>query len=110
MQLSPLQAIIILACIVAGTMITRFLAFILFPENKEKPQLVSYLSTTVPAAMMGLLTVYCLRNVSFFSGNHAIPEIMAIGSIVVLHLWKKNVLISIVLGTVIYMILLHVIV
>lgn len=108
MRLSPIQAIIILACIVAGTMITRFLPFILFPENKEKPKLVSYLSTTVPAAMMGLLTIYCLRNVSFFSGNHALPEIIAIASIVVLHLWKRNVLVSIAVGTAAYMLLLQI--
>lgn len=108
MQLSPIQTIIILACIVGGTMITRLLPFVLFPENKEKPKLVSYLSTTVPAAMMGLLTVYCLRNVSFLTGNHALPEIIAIAIIVILHLWKRNVLVSIAVGTAAYMLLLHI--
>lgn len=107
MRLTNLQALAILACIIIGTMLTRFLPFILFPENKKQPKLVSYLSTTIPAAMMGLLLVYCLKGVQIKSFPHGIPELISISFITAIHLWKRNVLLSIGFGTVLYIILVN---
>lgn len=105
MRLNAVQAIIIIICIVAGTMITRFLPFVLFPEGKKHPKIVDYLSATIPPAVMGLLTVYCLRNVQITEAPHGLPEIIAVTITVLLHLWRRNVLFSILVGTVVYMLL-----
>lgn len=104
MQLTGLQTIIMIFSVALGAMLTRFLPFILFPDNREAPKFITYLGKVLPAAMMGLLVVYCLRNVSFGNKPHGIPELLSIAFIVILHKWKNNVLISIGGGTVIYMI------
>lgn len=108
MPLTPVQTVIMILAIAAGTMLTRFLPFWLFPENKKVPAVVSYLGTALPPAMMGLLVVYCLKNVDFRVAPHALPELIAIAAIVLVHTWKRNVLISIAGGTVVYMVLLRV--
>lgn len=86
-----------------GTMITRFTPFILFPDSKEPPEVITYLGKVLPPAMMGLLVVYCLRNVSVVQSPHGLPELIAIAVIAALHKWKGNVLLSIGAGTVVYM-------
>ena len=105
MRLTDYQALVIMLCIVAGTFATRSLPFLLFPESKKQPKLVEYLSQTIPAAMMGLLVVYCLKGVELFSWSHGLPEAIGVGTTVLLHLWKKNVLLSILVGTVVYMVM-----
>lgn len=105
MYLTPSQIIITILSISIGAMITRFSPFLLFPEKKEPPKIVSYLGRVLPPAMMGLLVVYCLKNVSLLNDPHGIPELVAIAAIVALHRWKNNVLLSIGGGTVIYMLL-----
>ena len=105
MRLTDIQALIILLCIVVGTVATRFLAFVLFPEHKQQPKLVSYLSVTIPAAMMGLLVVYCLKSTVVLKYPYGLPELIAVGVTVGLHLWKRNVLLSIGVATVFYMVL-----
>lgn len=107
MQLTPLQTILTILAITAGTMITRFAPFILFPEHKEPPRIISYLGKVLPPAMMGLLVIYCLRNVSLTASPHAVPEIISIAIIVLLHRFKSNVLLSIGAGTAVYMILIQ---
>lgn len=107
MQLTPIQTLITILAIALGTMLTRFIPFLLFPEKKEPPQIVIYLGNVLPCAMMGLLVVYCLRNVSIIDGSHGLPELIAILVIVCLHQWKRNVLLSIAGGTIIYMILIQ---
>ena len=62
MTMTTLQALVIAGAVTLGTVITRFLPFLLFPDNKPVPKVVEYLGRTLPAAMMGLLLVYCLRN------------------------------------------------
>lgn len=103
MYLTKIQTLLMILSIAAGTMITRFLPFVLFPENKKIPTVVDYLGKVLPASMIGMLVVYCLRNCTFFSAPFGIPELSSIIVIVVLHRWKKNVLLSIGLGTVMYM-------
>lgn len=99
------QQIITIAVIVLGTMITRFLPFILFPAGKKTPEYVQYLGKVLPAAVFGLLVVYCLKHVSIFSGSRGLPELISILLVVVLHLWKRQMLLSIAGGTVCYMLL-----
>lgn len=105
MQLTGTQTFIMILAVAFGTMITRFTPFLLFPDSKEPPRAVSYLGKVLPPAMMGLLVVYCLRGVSFTGSTHGIPEIVAVAAIAALHKWKGNVLLSIGVGTVIYMVL-----
>ena len=86
-------------------MMTRFLPFLLFPADKPTPKYVQYLGQVLPAAVFGLLVIYCLKDVNIFTGSHGIPELIAIGVVVLLHLWKKQMLLSIAGGTICYMLL-----
>lgn len=97
--------ILIIAAMVIGTQITRFLPFVLFPEGKKTPEFVNYLSRTLPYATMGLLVVYCLRNMDFSAAPYGAAEILSVGLIVILHRLKGNTLLSIGAGTICYMIL-----
>ena len=87
-----------------GTMMTRFLPFLIFPEGKEPPEFIQYLGMVLPYAVIGLLVIYCLKDVPG-SGTYGIPEFLAIAFIVLLHRWKKSILLSIGGGTVFYMLL-----
>lgn len=93
--------------IVLGTMLTRFLPFLLFPAGKPTPKLVQKLGRILPAAVFGLLIVYCLKNISFLSGSHGLPELISIALVTALHLWKRQTLLSIAAGTVCYMLLIQ---
>ncbi|MDD3221262.1 MAG: branched-chain amino acid transporter AzlD [Clostridia bacterium] len=103
--MTDLQACITIGVCVLGTMLTRFLPFILFPENKETPEFIRYLGTVLPYAVIGLLVIYCLKDVNVFGSSHGLPELIAIVFIVFIHRWKKNVLLSIAGGTLLYMVL-----
>ena len=105
MHLTPLQTIAIILAVAAGTQITRWLPFWLFPEKKDPPAAVLYLGRVLPAAMMGLLVVYCLKNVSWTAAPHGAPELLAIAAVTALHRWRGNVLLSIAGGTALYMLL-----
>ena len=105
MRLTNVQALIIILVVSLGTQMTRWLPFVLFPEQKEPPAVVAYLGKVLPPAMMGLLVVYCLRSISWLSAPHGAPELIAIAAVAGLHLWKRNVLLSIAGGTVLYMVL-----
>lgn len=87
-----------------GTMVTWFLPFLIFPEGKEPPEFIQYLGKVLPYAVIGLLVIYCLKDVPG-SGTYGIPEFLAIVFIVLLHRWKKSILLSIGGGTVYYMLL-----
>jgi len=99
------QAIAIIAILSFGTMITRFLPFILFPNVKSIPRYIHYLGKMLPSAAIGLLVVYCLRYINLTAAPRGIPEAVAITAVVLLHIWKKNTLLSIAAGTAIYMLL-----
>lgn len=99
------QQIITIAAVVLGTMITRFIPFIVFPAGKPTPKYIQYLGKALPGAVFGLLVIYCLRNVNIFTGTHGIPEAVAIAVTAGLHLWKRQMLLSIAGGTIIYMLL-----
>ncbi|PJM75628.1 branched-chain amino acid transporter permease [Bifidobacterium simiarum] len=105
MTMTVWQSVITIAVVTIGTMITRFLPFLLFPESKRPPRIIDYLGKVLPFAMTGLLVVYSLKDVTPLSGNHGVPEAIAMAVIVVLHLWKRNMLLSIAGGTILYMLL-----
>lgn len=105
MQLTPVQVILTVLAVMLGAMTTRFTPFVLFPEGKQPPAVVTYLGNVLPPVMMGLLVVYCLKSVPIISYPHGLPELISIAFIVFIHLWRKNVLLSIGLGTALYMFL-----
>lgn len=109
MRLNAIQTLIILLAITVGTVITRFLPPILFPHGKPLPKFLQELCTLLPPAMMGLLLVYSLRNVSFASAGQWLPECIAIAVTAGLHLWRRNSLLSIAGGTITYMLLVQVV-
>ena len=105
MTLTPLQTLGIILAVAAGTQLTRWLPFWLFPEKKQPPAVVAYLGKVLPPAMMGLLVVYCLKDVAWLSGTHGAPELISIALTAGLHVWRRNTLVSIAAGTVCYMLL-----
>ena len=96
-------ALIIVAALV--TMATRFLPFLIFGEKRETPKLVTYLGQVLPFAIMGMLVIYCMKDVSFLSAPFGAPELIGCAVVALLHLWKRNSLLSIGVGTVCYMLL-----
>ena len=107
MRLNAIQTLIILLAITVGTVITRFLPPILFPHGKPLPKFLQELCTLLPPAMMGLLVVCCLKGTDVLGPTHAIPEIVALAVIYVLHRMKHNALLSIAGGTAVYVLLLR---
>lgn len=100
-----LQQGITVLLLISATMATRFLPFLVFDKLQTTPQLIVYLSKVLPGSALAMLVVYCLRDISFVSGNHALPESIAIGAAVIIHLYKRNTLLSIAVSTGIYMVL-----
>ncbi|MBY0757714.1 branched-chain amino acid transporter permease [Sellimonas caecigallum] len=99
------QQVITILMVVVGTMATRFLPFLLFPAGKSTPKYIQYLGKVLPAAVFGLLVIYCLKDVSIFSGSHGLPELIAIVVVIALHCWKRQMMLSIAGGAVCYMLL-----
>ena len=98
------QSVITIFAVAAGTVLTRFLPFLIFPEGKTPPKYITCLGRALPHAVIGLLVGYCLKD-AVFSDYHGLPEMIAVGFIFLLHRWKRNTLLSIAGGTVLYMIL-----
>lgn len=101
------QQIITIGVCVLGTMATRFLPFILFSSDRPTPKYIEYLGKVLPAAIFGMLVIYCLKDVSFVSGSHGIPELIAIGVTAGLHFRFHQMLLSIAGGTLCYMLLIQ---
>lgn len=106
MMTFPQQVITIGLCILA-TMTTRFLPFFIFTEKRGTPAFVQYLGKYLPSAVFGMLVIYCLKNVDLLHGTHGAPEFIAILATVLIHLWKRQMLLSIAGGTICYMALIH---
>ena len=97
--------IITVGMIILATVIMRFLPFVLFPDNKPTPKFIHYLGAVLPAAVFGLLMIYALKGVDLLGGSHGIPELIGIVVTATVHLWKKQMLLSISAGTICYMLL-----
>ena len=102
-----IHSMIIIAVVAAVTMLLRFIPFAVFGRNRETPEYITYISSVLPYAIMGMLVVYCVKDVSITAAPHGIPELIAGAIVVGLHLWKRNTLLSIVAGTVVYMLLIQ---
>lgn len=107
--MSDTRALILILVVAAVTMLLRFLPFVIFGGGRKTPKYITYLSSVLPYAIMGMLVIYCLRNVSLVTSPHGLPELLAAGVVVGLHLWKKNTLLSIAAGTAVYMFLVQVV-
>ncbi len=99
------QRVITIALCVLGTMATRFLPFLLFSSKKPTPPYIRYLGKALPSAIFGMLVVYCLKKGGPFSGRHGLAGVIAVIVVVALHLWKRQMLLSIAGGTICYMVL-----
>ncbi len=105
MRLNFTESLLVILAIMAGVQLTRWLAFWLFPEGKTPPPIVHYLGRVLSPAMMGLLVIYCLKDVDWLAGSHGVPELLSIAVVALVHWWKGNVLLSIAGGTALYMVL-----
>ena len=104
--MTTLQMGITIAMCTAATMLTRFLPFLVFSsKDQQPPEVVRYLGRVLPAAIFGMLIVYCLKRVTPFAGSRGIPEAIAIAVTIALHKWKHQTLVSIAGGTVCYVLL-----
>lgn len=101
------QQVITIGLCVLGTMLTRFLPFLIFRASKPTPKYIVYLGKVLPGAIFAMLVVYCLRNVSVTHYSYGLPEALGIAVTAGLHLWKHQMLLSIAGGTIYYMLLLQ---
>jgi branched-subunit amino acid transport protein AzlD len=103
--MSEPRSVLLIAVVAIVTAALRFLPFLIFGEGRETPPLVAHLGKVLPFAIMGMLVIYCLKDISFAAAPFGIPECIGCAVVIVLHLWKRNTLLSIGLGTLSYMLL-----
>ncbi len=101
------EQIIIIAIAALATMLTRFLPFLIFKSGKPTPKFLTYIGKALPAAVFGMLVVYCLKNINVLASPYGIPELIGVLSVVILHLLFRKMLLSIAGGTVIYVLLVN---
>lgn len=107
MPISTKQTILIIAVAAVCTFATRLFPFALFPGKKEVPKFIHYLGEILPVAIIGVLIVYCLRDFTKGDINFIIPQLIAVAATAAVHIWKRNTLLSIAVGTIGYMLLIH---
>ncbi|MDE5984950.1 MAG: AzlD domain-containing protein [Eubacterium sp.] len=107
MPLTTEKAIIVILVAAVCTFATRLFPFALFGGKKEVPEFIKYLGDILPVAIIGILIIYCMRD--FMSGdiNIIIPQLIAVAATALIHLWRRNTLLSIAVGTIGYMLLIH---
>ena len=102
-------SVLIILAVAATTFATRVVPFLIFPKGKEIPPIIQYLGKVLTPAVIGMLVVYCLKNTTILQAPHGIPEAIAVAVTALLHVWKRNNLLSIGCGTVLYMVLIQMI-
>lgn len=107
MTLNVGQSLVMIFVVAATTFATRAVPFLIFPKGKEIPKVVQYLGKVLTPAIIGMLVVYCLKNTKVLSAPFGMPELIAVGTVVLLHIWKRNNLLSIGAGTILYMFLIQ---
>ena len=105
--MSLICQIITIGIAAAGTMLTRFLPFMVFSSDKPTPKYIQYLGKALPTAVFGMLMIYFLRNIDLLSGTHGIPELLSVFLTAALHYWRRNMFLSIIVGTAFYMVLIR---
>ena len=103
--MTDLHAALTVAVAALVTAGLRFLPFLIFGANRQTPPLITYLGQVLPFAIMGMLVVYCLKDVTLTAAPFGIPEAIGCAVVALLHIWKRNTLLSIGAGTVCYMLL-----
>lgn len=98
---------LIVGVIALTTALTRFLPFLIFGGRRPVPKIIQYLGSVLPYSVMGMLVVYCLKNVSFGAIQGFLPSMISVAAVVLLHIWKRNTLLSILGGTALYMVLIR---
>ena len=101
------HALIVMLVMGGCVLLTRILPVVIFGRSERIPEFILYLGKVIPYTAMGLLIVYCLRDVSILGGTHGVPELIAMAVVVASYLWKRNTIVSVVLGTAVYMLLLQ---
>lgn len=109
MPVSIEKSLLIIILVAVSTFATRLVPFLFFPKGKEIPRTIQYLGKVLTPAVIGMLVVYCLKQTSIINPPHGFPELIAVAVTAGLHVWKRNNLLSIGVGTVLYMILIQVI-
>lgn len=104
-MLDAVSSLIIIAAVAITTFATRAASFLVFPKDREIPPTVKYIGTILPPAVIGMLVVYCLRSTQVFAYPYGVPELIACLAVIGLHAWKRNVLLSVGAGTILYMVL-----
>lgn len=107
MPLSAGMSLAIIVVVAGTTFFTRVFPFLLFPKGKKIPAIVQYLGRVLTPAVIGMLVVYCLKNTHILVKPHGVPEFVATLTVVMLHLWKRNIFLSIGVGTILYMFLIQ---
>lgn len=107
MPVSAGLSFLIILAVAVTTFATRVVPFLVFPKGKEIPPIIQYLGKVLTPAVIGMLVVYCLKSTSVLQAPHGIPEAIAVTVTAVLHVWKRNNLLSIGSGTILYMILIQ---
>lgn len=105
MKMTFLQQCVTIGVMVLGVVLTRFLPFLIFPPGRPTPRYIQYLGKVLPAAVFGMLVVYCLKDVHFAAHPYGLPEAICIVLTVIFHVWKRQMLLSIAGGTLLYMLL-----
>ena len=103
------QMLITISVVAAGTVFTRFISFIIFPASRETPPYITYLGKVLPSAVMGMLVIYCYKGLDFSAAVNWLPAILSGSTVAILQLWKKNMFLSICIGTALYMVLIRII-
>ena len=101
------HAAVLVAVMAAVTALLRFLPFLIFRGGRKTPAYISYLGDVLPQAIIGMLVIYCLKDVSFAAAPFGLPELIAAAAVVVLQVWRRSSLVSILSGTAIYMLLIR---
>ena len=99
------SSLIMIAVVAVATFATRAFAFLLFPKGKEIPESVKFIGKVLPPAIIAVLVVYCLKSTQILAYPYGIPELIACVTVIGLHVWKRNVILSIAAGTLLYMFL-----
>ena len=107
MPLSAETSFLIILLVALTTFATRVTPFLVFPKGKEIPKTIQYLGKVLTPAIIGMLVVYCLKNTKILEAPYGIPELISVVTVAVLHIWKRNNLLSIGVGTVLYMVLIQ---
>ena len=103
--MTSFEMVITVAIVVVATLLTRFSAFLIFPPGKKAPEFVQYLGKALPAAVMGMLVVYTFKDTIVLSYPYGVPELIALLVTAGMHLWKRNMFMSIGAGTIVYMLI-----